>query len=588
MIGSAFAVQSPITPVEAQKIYYRVTGETFDASIPPVREGVTLLAGDTVDWDRNQGGEQVGGGKLAGLSLASSKIDGITDANAGVGYMEWTLVFRNESDVQREARTEVQLPPGAVVSRLTLWVNGEEREAAFAGRGKVREAYQSVAIRQRRDPVLVTTAGRDRILVQCFPVPPVKGEMKIRFGITLPLVLEDATHAKLLLPHFVVTNFSIPADVKHIVRIQGNNPMWPGYTLFLTNRESNVFSVDGTLTDAQLADSSSAITLNRLDVKEAWTNDPFNPGFFISQTISDSTPAHLQRIVLVVDTSASMRDYMPEIRRAIATLPSGFDVKLIWADADNSIESITLRNPNVESADATSTLQYVTFKGGADNAPALLQAWDVAAEKAGRNAIVWIHSPQRMLLSPVDELIHRWERPYGPALYSVQTSSGSDQIDKQLDGVDEVKTVARTHLLQADLENLFAKLTGRVQTLQFVRSSRKLDKRVELPAGNKTSDHLARLWANDEVTRILSARDETLNEEARALAVRYQLVTPVSGAVVLETAEQYKAAGLQPVDEGTVPTIPEPEVVGLLIVAGAFFVWLWYMKYRHRRGTCTI
>ena len=33
----------------------------------------------------------------------------------------------------------------------------------------------------------------------------------------------------------------------------------------------------------------------------------------------------------------------------------------------------------------------------------------------------------------------------------------------------------------------------------------------------------------------------------------YQLVTPVSGAVVLETAEQYLEAGLEPVSEETSP-----------------------------------
>src|SRR5678816_4629992 len=30
VIGSAFAVENPITPVEAQKVYYRVTGEPFN------------------------------------------------------------------------------------------------------------------------------------------------------------------------------------------------------------------------------------------------------------------------------------------------------------------------------------------------------------------------------------------------------------------------------------------------------------------------------------------------------------------------------------------------------------------------------
>jgi hypothetical protein len=81
----------------------------------------------------------------------------------------------------------------------------------------------------------------------------------------------------------------------------------------------------------------------------------------------------------------------------------------------------------------------------------------------------------------------------------------------------------------------------------------------------------------------------TLTDEAITLAARYQLVTPVTGAVVLETADQYRASGLEPVDAGTVPTIPEPEMVALLTVAGAFLIWIMYMKHRKQgRGSCTL
>ena len=591
LIGSAFSIKNPVTPVEAQKIYYRVTGEIFDASIPPERVGVRIVRGNTIDFDRDQGGTQVGGGKLEGLSLASSQLNGSVDADGGVGYMEWTLVFRNDSDVQREARTEVQLPPGGVVSRLTLWVNGEEREAAFAGRREVRAAYQKVAIQQRRDPVLVTTAGRDRVLVQCFPVPPNKGEMKIRFGITLPLLLYDETHAQVVLPHFVFRNFDIPDDVKHAVWIQGKTPMWPYNSAFTSGRQQDVFSVAAMLGDEWLADSTSSIALSRSGVKEMWSKDPFNPGFVITQSVVEQAPVHLRRIVLVVDTSATMQKYIPDITRALESLPYGFDVKLVTANAELLRENIELANLYGQSADAiASELNYATFVGGADNAPALLKAWDIAAEKPGNNAIVWIHSPQRLLLDPVDELKNRWEkRPYGPTLYSVQTASGPDEIEKRLNGINEVRSVPRTAVLQQDLETLFAQLTGRVKKLEFVRSSRKLDKQTETFGGVRTTDHLARLWANDEVARILAPHEASLVDDATTLAVLYQLVTPVSGAVVLETAEQYRAAGLEPVDSGTVPTIPEPEMVALLIVAGAFLLWLTYMKYRKGgRGSCTV
>ena len=590
VFGTAFKIRNPITPEEAQKIYYRVTGETFDGSIPPERAGIKLVPRETINFDRNQGGEQVGAGKLAGLSLASSKLDGSVDADGGVGYMEWTLIFRNDSDMQREARAEVQLPPGGVVSRLTLWVNGEEREAAFAGRGQVRDAYQKVAIQQRRDPVLITTAGRDRVLVQCFPVPPNKGEMKIRFGITLPLVLEDETHAKLLMPHFVFRNFDIPSEVKHAVWVQARTPMWPYSEVFMPSRQQDNFSTAGMIDDETLSSSRSCITLNRYGSKEMWTRDPFNPVFVITQSVTEHTPAHLRRIVLVVDTSETMQRYIPDIQEAIRSLPSDFDVKLILAGADGFTDNTALTNLFGQDADAIlMTLQRATIAGGADNTPALLKGWDLAAQTPGNNAIIWIHNPQRLLLTPVDELRRRWEqRPYGPTLYSIQTTGGADEIEKKLDGIDEVKSVARTGALQNDLTNLFAQLTGRVKTLQFVRSSRKLDKHKEM-AGVETSDHLARLWANDEVARILAPRDDSLTDEATSLAVRYQLVTPVSGAVVLETAEQYRASGLQPVDAGTVPTIPEPEMVALLIVAGAFLIWLMYMKYRKQgRGSCTV
>lgn len=592
LIGSAFSIQNPVTTAEARKIYYRVTGEAIDPSIQPDFIGTRLVPQETIGFDRNQGGTEVGSGKLKGLSLATSKLNASVDADGGVGYMEWTLVFKNHSFEQREARAEVQLPPGGVVSRLTLWVNGEEREAAFAGRGHVRLAYQKVAIQQRRDPVLVTTSGRDRILVQCFPVPPNNGEMKIRLGVTLPMVLEDETHAKLIFPHFVYENFSVPDDLSHVVWITGKTPMWPNSFRLITRRTEDNFSVSGVIKNEELAEPVSSITLNRYGSKQMWSDDPFNPAFIITQSVVERTPAHLQRIVLVVDTSASMQSYIQQIADAIKSLPADFDVKLLLADTDIPAPgSIALTNLYGQDAQSLQwTLANANFGGGADNGPALLKAWDLAAQKPGNNAIVWIHSPQRMLFAPVDELRHKWEqRPYGPKLYTVQVSNGSDEIEKKLDGIDEVRLVQRTGLLQADLEKLFAQLTGRVKTLEYVRSSQKLEKNRKQFAGVHTTDQLARLWANDEVARILAPHDVSLTDEAVMLGARYHLVTPVTGAVVLETAEQYRASGLEPVDAGTVPTIPEPEMVVLLIVAGAFMIWIMYMKFRGSgRGRCTV
>ena len=294
---------------------------------------------------------------------------------------------------------------------------------------------------------------------------------------------------------------------------------------------------------------------------------------------------HMNRIVLVVDTSAAMGRSVIDIIEAVRSLPVDVDVKLVLTNIEETDRSKSIEG----SVEIASALSKTAFEGGADNLPALLHAWDLAASKPGNNVIVWVHSPQLLELQPVGELRQRWDRrPYGPTLYSVQTTSGSDELEKKLDGINEVKSVPRTGPLSSDLQTLFGRLTGRIKTLELVRSSKKLDPEVDLLYSAKTSDHLARLWANDEVTRILAARDESLNDAATLLAVQYQLVTPVSGAVVLETAEQYRAAGLQPVDPGTVPTIPEPEVVILMAIVFLFIAWLGYRKYRVASGGCPV
>ncbi len=590
LIGYALSIENPVTPADAQKIYYRVTGETFDVSVPPKRVGGRVIPNDTVDFDRDQGGSRIRG-KLKGLSLTNSKLDAAVDANGGVGYMEWTLVFQNDSNEQREARAEVQLPPGGVVSRLTLWVNGEEREAAFAGRSRVKQAYQQVAIREKRDPVLVTTAGRDRILVQCFPVPAYGGEMKIRFGISVPLTLKEPNRAQLLLPYFADRNFRISDDVYHALSVRSKTRLWPINKTLKTGPTGDGFVLSGSIQDEQLSQPGSSILLDRSEVKEMWSKDPFNKGFVVHQTVVERTPAHLQRIVVVVDTSATMLKWQSHLESAIKSLPREFDVKLVLADADmidgeNSFTNLLADGPG----EIETVLRHANFVGGADNMPALLKAWDYAADKAGTNAIVWVHDPQRLLLRSSDELKQRWQnRPYGPILYSVQATRGADEIEKALDGIDEVKSVARTGALDIDLEYLFAHLTGRIKTYEFVRSSKKINETVQTSEAVETSDHLARLWANDEVARILAPRDASLEDEAITLAARYQLVTPVSGAVVLETEQQYRANGLEPVNAGTVPTIPEPEMVVLLIVAGAFCIWVAFMKYRRSGpGRCTV
>ncbi len=195
------------------------------------------------------------------LSLASSRIDGSFDPDAALGYLEWTMVFKNTASFQQEARARLALPPGGVVSRLTLWVNGEEREAAFAERGKVQAAYDAV-VRTRRDPVLVTTNGGDIVNVQCFPVQP-NGEMKIRLGVTAPMQIEMTnmsaskeahSEAWMRLPYFIERNFRVDDNVTHSVWIESKQPLESSSNSLKPEHPStNLFAVRGALSRVEMA-----------------------------------------------------------------------------------------------------------------------------------------------------------------------------------------------------------------------------------------------------------------------------------------------------------------------------------------------
>lgn len=577
------SLAEPVTTEEARTIFYRVTGRTFSSGPAPriTRRG---LLDDQFEFDPDQGG-QVVAGRLKGLSLAGSRQDQVVDADAALSYTEWTLVFKNDAALQREARALVALPPGGVVSRLTLWINGEPREAAFAARGTVQQAYQQV-VQQRRDPVLVTTAGPDRVRVQCFPVPP-NGEMKIRLGITAPLQLESRERAVLRLPYFIERNFGVGNNVQHSVWFEAKEPLALASDslkneLKVEQTSDGNFTVRGSVNDASLANGRAGVAITlRATVSGVRAHDPLSKERdVITERIEERAIIPPSRVVFVIDESRSMREHFRAITEALQQAPDNIEMRIVIAS--DSVQDF-YGNGLVTSQQKqflSNWLQADNCEGGKDNVAALLRAMEAAGD--GQSAIVWIHGPQPVSSNSVIELRQRWERrPDGPTLYDLQTVSGPNVIAAELEGISSYRVVPPQTDLKRDLVNLLTGWNGNATQLLRVREK---IRRASLPAGSvETSSHLARLWANDEVARLMTAGDKKI-EDAQKIAAGYQLVTPVSGAVVLETAQQYQNAGLRPVNPNTVPTIPEPETWLLIAVVGAALITLLY----RRRKSCDL
>lgn len=575
-----------VSTEEARTAYYRVTGQPFNTRPKPeglstgsfFRMGDEDIDPDGVDWEQ---ASFMVGGRVPGLSLASSELKGSVDGDAALGYLEWTMSFETTAEGQSEARTQVLLPPGAVVSRVTLFIDGQEREAAFASTEKVEAAYTKV-VRARRDPLLVTLRGPDRLQVQCFPVVKTT-PMKIKIGFTVPLLPRDeARYATLLLPSFAERNFHIPEDFRHVVRVESRRPLSTLAGGSVEQRRDGVSEWLGSLSDEQLQPPKAQLTVEHMGAADvAWTEDLVEPQRYVVRQLfrraSVDMPA---RVILVVEGSKAMKEALPEIASALSSFPKGTELAVL-ASKDGVEELLPLGPVSDEGLQrAAKAIQGLRAAGGQDASPALARAWELA-EGLERSTVIWVHGPHPLEAVALGDAPTWWivNRPPHQVL-DVMVGRGPNRIAVGLFHSVRFDPVPRLGTLEEDLRQVFTSWGGHASVFQKDR----------LPASEasfskddwKTSSHLARLWADHEVERLLETRDAQASHAAAELAVQHQLVTEISGAVVLERKEQYDDAGLSPVEPGSVPSVPEPETWMLLAVA---CVLLGAFAFRLRRAS---
>jgi hypothetical protein len=571
---------------EAREIYYRVHGVPFSTRPAPFEKGRWSRFAD-FQSDNDHGGTEVGG-RLKGLDIVSSRIDGSISGDDAVAYLEWTVEFRNAGAIDREARLQLALPPGGVVSRATLWVNGEEREAAYGGRGEVRAAYERVAVQQRRDPLLVTTKGADRVLAQAFPVPRAGGTIKFKIGITAPLEITEPSKASLTLPALVDRNFSFAPDMSHSVWIDSKQALATSAPALTPSRVGPaLFRVSGSIGDRDLSRTRQTITVDR-NPEAARLAARIGDGELIVQEITPRSPPTPPALMLVIDGSARLRDAAPRLIAALGAIPPGTRVGAMIAAEPLQRVAMAPWSETQKQA-VTSMLRSAAFVGGQDNAPALAEALQmleaepqVASQVAPKARLLWIHGPQpisfRDSAARLEQATTRLSRLPDVTLYAVEP--GPNELLPDAPWAWGARSLPQTGSPQADLTGFFARALGPQPGFAIARTQV-----GETDGLRQGSDHIARLWASDRVLELMRTSPAGNREAAVALATQYRLVTPVSGAVVLETKQQYDESRLTPVSQATVPTVPEPHEWALAFIACAGLAWFaWQRRHRLAAG----
>lgn len=581
--------QPQVSVAQAREIYYRVTGHAFAATPRP---GSALLAtARTFDGDR--GGSQVGS-SVPGLVLGASRLDGVIAADDAVAYIEWLLEVRNDSDLMQEARLTLALPPGGVVSRVTLWVNGVEEEAAFAGRGKVRAAYERI-VRRSQDPLLVTTNGADRVLAQAFPVPPRGGTMRFRIGITAPLELEGRDRARLVLPAIIDRNFGAGGTMRHAVWLDSGRPLAttsPG--LDSTSLAGGGTRVTGELPDETLARARPVIAVARDPAPAiARANNP-ETGTALQEILA--APVAADRVLmLVVDGSARTRPHVGQILAALEALPQDFPVGLAIAAERSRVIGPAPWSAALK-AEIAAALLTEPYDGGIDNTEALALAMGRLGDAAGAR-VLWVHGPQPVVFAAtkgrLEQVAARLRQPPALSLYALEP--GPNVLFADLPWKALMRAIPGTGDVSADLTRALQRMTGQdlvpgVRRTLVERPGLASEPHMPEPVvpSRPGSDHIVRLAAYDEVLALLRRGGPRAREAAVDLAGLHRLVTPVSGAVVLETQQQYRDAGLAQGMKGlkgNVPTVPEPHEWALMLMAAAALgAMLWRRRARHPAG----
>lgn len=565
------------TSTEARAACYLLTGDVFSQHARPWRFADRWAVAGlrsapmAVRTDFDRGSDRVGG-EVRGLTLAESRLDATLFAdkagNSGesTAYLEWVMTFSNANDTPEESRTLLHLPPGAVASRLTLWINGEEREAAFGGRDQVRAAYQEVAVVQQRDPALLTTQGPDRVLLQCFPIPA-RGELKVKLGVTVPLTLRDG-QAYLRLPEIMERNHALSPSGKHHVWIESIAPLSTDRAELAVESTNGLHALRGEL---PLATESGGWT--------GWVATPATPlPRRYTATLSelhagmslDATPALSAAtgpVWLVVDAGAAMRRVSIDWTAVLDAFPKGTEFHAHVAGPDTTTLTTS------DNAELAAWLDDAPRYGAWQPLPALEAAWSEASA-VENSRVLWIHAPYpiaRPMTAALEQVLLRRPpvTPGGaPRLFDVQVSPGPNRI---LEALGPIRGLGVVPVVGEVTESLryFARTGG----MDDVQRTYTMDEAVPVDATEASpgSDHVVRLAAYDAVLQKLASKDAAQAKAAQTLAQRMRLVTPVSGAVVLEQKQQYERHGLNPEENqdaiAQVPAIPEPEEWALIIIA---------------------
>lgn len=140
--------------------------------LPPVTPAV---GGPTILIPPNGGPDSPNQAANPGVRLKTHRV--AVEITDGLAVTKITQVFLNEGAAVAEGEYLFPLPPGAAVSNLILYIDGQPVTGQLLDAEKALGIYTEI-VRRQRDPALLQYAGRGAVKLSVFPIPA-GGERKV-------------------------------------------------------------------------------------------------------------------------------------------------------------------------------------------------------------------------------------------------------------------------------------------------------------------------------------------------------------------------------------------------------------------------
>ena len=291
---------------------------------------------------------------------------------------------------------------------------------------------------------------------------------------------------------------------------------------------------------------------------------------------------------MIVDGSACMSDYRKDIADALKDIPASIPVELkIVSDATKTLCSNTHPSDSKFAA-AISALQKFELVAGQDDSASLLEECQKTARIPG-SAVLWIHGAQPVHRTGTLKQFLKRLSPANMTVYDFLVEAGPNEMLAGMNPNSGLIRIARSGPVHADLENLWTAWTAREKNnlsnsgdaifVSPIGSFKTIPGIDELKEHLHVTDgSLAQLYASQQIASILGAFPGSSEEErAGLIAASYQIVSPVSSAVVADINPEARRS-----PQVATAVSPEADTWILLVIAGVVLASVLLLQERTR------